>query len=153
MVNSAKGLTLFFSLVMFCYQMQIAVDKLLNPSLVDSTKNIKITDIDPPLITFCPHDQWNYTQEEYSYMPDLLKGSYGGFWSENIGWGAQLNMSFKQMRKQLPQVDELHIDIRIKKGIRYVNAAFEKRFYPKYGICFDVVNYTIGKDIDLSFTM
>jgi hypothetical protein len=76
------------------------------------------------------------------------------FWSENIGWGAQLNMSFKQMREKLLQVDGQHIDIRwIKKGIWYENVDFEQRFYPKYGICFDIDNYSIDKDIDMLFSM
>ena len=153
MVKSGKGIILFFSFVMLCYQMHIAVDKLVNPSLVDSTKNLNFTEITPPLITFCPVDQWKYTDTGYVDMKTVMKGSYGGFFPENIGWGAQLNMTFDQMRKQLLKVDGQNIEIYYKKGTKYEKTAFEKRFYPKYGICFDVFNYPISKYIELLFLL
>ena len=153
MMKSAKGLILLVSVALFCYQMKIAFNKLVNRSLVDATKYFNIKEIEPPLITFCPHDQWNNTQVEYWDMPDFLKGSYGGIWSENIGWGAQLNMTFRKMRKKLLKVDRLKPYILFKKGLKYEETSFEKRFYPKYGICFDIVNYRIENHMELLFSM
>ena len=61
-------LFLVFSLFMFVWQAKVAIDKLVNPPVVDSTERLNMTDIEPLLITICPHGQWSYTKlKEFGY--------------------------------------------------------------------------------------
>ena len=61
-IGALKKLILVFSTAMFIYQASVAIGKLVNPPIIDSTQRLSITNIDPPLITICPLNQINSTK-------------------------------------------------------------------------------------------
>ena len=137
-----KGLILAISFSMFCYQAHIAICKLIDPPVVDSTDVFNIADIEAPLITICPMDQFNRSKLAnfgYDGTNSLLTG-YSMLYGSKLGWGAQHNLSFEELLKEVQDVDQ---------DYPKVNADYEKRFYPRFGRCIEVVNHTIPGDIQL----
>ena len=134
-------LILAISTVMFIYQVSEAIQKLMDPPVVDSTERLKITDIEPLLITICPLKQWNYTKlRQYGYLGQdylLLR---------NFSWGAQFNLTFEELVGKVTNFNLSNTRFfgetnngQINKKLDY---KYEIRFYPKYGFCFDLVNLT-----------
>ena len=77
LVKAINWLILVFSFIMFFYQVQIAVNQLRNPPIIDSTEILNIADVDPPLITVCPLNQFNKTKmKEFGYrnLNSVLSG-------------------------------------------------------------------------------
>ena len=75
-----RYIVIFVSLIIFCYQVKIALDNLISNDAVDSTENIPISDLDsPPVITFCPRQgvddrklkEWGH----WYHIRNLLKGN------------------------------------------------------------------------------
>ena len=72
-----RMLILVFSFLMFIWQASIAVSKLMDPPVVDSTERLNMANIEPPLITICHLEQWNITKlKHYGYheVTPLLNG-------------------------------------------------------------------------------
>ena len=94
-------LILVFSFFMFCYQAQIAINKYLNPPVIDSTEILNFEDSEPPLITVCPSNrideakvtEFGYFSSTRMFMGIIDSGKSKGM----IGWGTQLNLTFDQM--------------------------------------------------------
>ena len=148
LTKAIKWLILLISFIMFYIQAQIAVNSLINPPSVDSTETLNIADVDPPLITFCPLKQFNKTamkefgySEKYSFLQgeDLKNNVYA--------WGAQYNLTFEEIFDKMSMV---HKDL-LKVGLSNMdlNPRYEERFYPEYGYCVDISNYTITGEIEL----
>ena len=53
--RSIRYFVIVVSLIIFCYQMRVAIENLKSNATADSTENISISDINTsPVITFCP---------------------------------------------------------------------------------------------------
>ena len=146
-----KFLILGVSSFMFTYQTLVAIQKLMNPPVVDSTERLNIKDIDTPLITICPLNQWNTSKvKEFGYEDEfyLLMGFANG--STFIGWGAQQNLSFEELFQKVQNfnISDPNIQL-INKDNSYEKISFESRFYPKFGFCYELVNLTLTKNIVL----
>ena len=149
--KAIKWLILLISFIMFYIQAQIAVNSLRDPPVVDSTETLNIADVDPPLITFCPLNQFNRIKiEEYGYryygnLDYVLHGT--SFKNKVYAWGAQYNLTFEELVDEMFMV---HKDIfKLELLNRKMNPRYEERFYPGYGYCIDVSNYTITEEIEL----
>ena len=127
-------LILAISSVVFIYQVSEAIQKLMDPPVVDSTERLKIADIEPLLITICPLNQWNKTKlRQYGYLGEdhlLLR---------NLSWGAQLNLTFDEL---VGKVTNFNLSNTRFFGERSKDFYYEIRFYPSHGYCFDFVNLT-----------
>ena len=144
-----KWLILVFSLIIFCYQTQVAIQNLLDPPVIESSRTYNLADIEPPLITICPFGQWdNINEFGYAGRRQFLQGKY----SESdslISWGGQQNLTYgKLIGDMLP----LNKELIIKGGTydqRNERVDYEKKFYPKYGWCYEITNFTLRGDITL----
>ena len=149
-MNITKSVKLFilaFSSLMFTNQTLVAIQKLMNPPVVDSTERLNIKDIDTLLITICPLNQWNITKlNQFGYKDEyyLLLGFEDEY--KFVGWGAQHNLSFEQLFQKVqnfnlsnPVINLLNNDLSTYTGI-----SVETRFYPKFGFCYDLVNLTMS---------
>ena len=150
--KSVKCFILLFSLLMFIYQTVVAIQKLTNPPVVDSTERYNIGDMDSLLITICPLNQWNVTklnqfgyEDEYSLLAGLSRDS------RLLGWGAQHNLSFPEL---LERVNNFHLTDPviswIKQDYSHEEIAYNQKFYPKYGWCFDLINFPKESNIFMS---
>ena len=67
------------SVIIFCYQMILALARLMGDATVDSTEYISISDLDsPPVITFCSNQGADYRaliELGYWSTEDLLNGN------------------------------------------------------------------------------
>ena len=138
-----KFLILSFSTFMFTYQASVAVYKLMDPPIVDSTERLSITDMDSILITLCPLDQWNKTRLynlDYDGEEDLMVGQdpYDSF----IGWGSKQNLSFEELVQSVQNFNPSVLKFYTKDFREFIA---EKRFYPKFGWCYDIINFTSYK--------
>ena len=77
-LRKIRFLLIFVSLIIFCYQLNTALQHLQSNDTVDSTEFIPISELDqPPVITFCPGQGSNLTRlAEYGYNTknNLWKG-------------------------------------------------------------------------------
>lgn len=150
--KAIKWLILLFSFIVFFRQTQIAVNNLRNPLIVDSTKILSIAEVDPPLITVCPLNQFNKTKMEefrYSNLQSVLIGY--SYKNKQIGWGAQFNLTFEEC---IDKMLSIHRDLFIISiWNKNMKPRYEKRFYPKYGWCIDVSDYIITDEIQLRFQL
>ena len=157
MMNIAKAvkfLLLAFSIFMFIYQASVAVMKLMNPSIVDSTEKFDIADIEPPLITICPLGQWNDSMlEQFGYSSDIhfLRG-YGKL-KEKFGWGAQHNLTFEELARKVLNYDLSKPDMYGNRNNLNMVVNMEIRFYPKFGYCYDLVNLTTSGEIEIGILL
>ena len=147
-----KGFILAVSFTMFFYQAKIAVEKMIDPPVIDSTVILNIEDIQPPLITICPLNQWNETKLRkigYYNKNYFLSGTYD-YDHGLISWAPKPNMTYEQQIGDLLKYTEDNpgVFFRKKDGTSSI-AKYEKRFYPKYGWCFDIENFTVVGGIDL----
>lgn len=147
-----KGFILTVSFIMFFYQAKIAVEKLIDPPVIDSTEILNIEDIQPPLITICPLNQWNERKLRkigYHNKDYFLRGT-NDYEHGLISWAPNPNMTYEQQIGDLLKFTEDNLDIFFRKKDGTSSTAInEKRFYPKYGWCFDIVNFTAVGNIDL----
>ena len=145
-----KMLILVFSFLMFTWQASVAVGKLMDPPVVDSTERLNMADIEPPLITICHLEQWNKTKlEQYGYgdVIELLQD----FSNRNdeptlVGWGAKHNLTFEELMDKVTDFhpEDIHPDIYVAKDDddeEKLEFTYELRFDPKYGYCFDISNF------------
>ena len=88
---------LLFTSAMFIWQTSNSIKKLQDPPVIDTTEILSIDDIDLPVITFCSSQSWNETAlERYGYGGSL-GFMVGSFWDNEIAWGAQWNMTFREL--------------------------------------------------------
>ena len=153
-VRALKWIILACALIMFFYQAKIAVNKLLNPPVVDSTEIISIAEVDPPLITICPKYQISSEISEalalgIPFKRDLLLGT--GTKNNITGWGIHYNMTFDEWVEKIVDLDKdyPYLMFRMDNG-QWLSPEYERRFYPKYGRCIDFSNYTITADLELN---
>ncbi len=126
---------------MFCYQLYIAVAKLVNPSVVEVSEHLKMDVHELPMITVCPTKQFNdsvllgYGYTSYDYF---IKG---GVLNHKAG-----NKTF------LDIVDEA-LDYSIEKDVDLTlegtNGTWRKQFYPKYGYCWNLENFNYSNEISI----
>ena len=152
LLRVSRWMILAFSFFMFCHQSQVALNKLVDPPVVDSTEIRNVVDTEPPLMTICPLNQFNQTRiSELGYKNyfHLLTG----YDSEKgiISWGAQHNLSFEELINEAQYVYEDFPKFYMRQPKSDVK--FQKRFYPKYGYCFDFENYTITENIILAVSI
>ena len=63
------------SLIIFCYQLNVALQHLMGDSTVDSTELISISKLDSlPVITFCPNQGGKLDKWGYKSIIQLTKG-------------------------------------------------------------------------------
>ena len=145
--GSCKMFIVTFSSIMFIYQTSVAVMKLINPPVVDSTTTLSTADVDL-LVTICPLDQWNRSKINelgYSSARKLMFGIGGK--QKFIGWGAQHNLTFEDLVLMTqnfnltnPQIELIHPDSSV------TQIAYEKNFYPQFGWCYNLINFsTVGE--------
>ena len=145
-----KYLVFCLSFAMFCYQLSVAVDKLIYPPLIDVTEIIDIKDIDPPVITVCPTNQINLTrikENGYNKRDNLLYGRVHVKKNYFISWGGHLNKTFDELisgiflnitgpTKLYPRFP---LPLRVQKMI----------FVPKYGYCLEVSDYNMINELSI----
>ena len=149
-----KWLILAFSICMFCYQAQIAIKKLLDSPVVDSTDMYNIADTQLPLITICARNQWNKTRlQDFGYLDKM--GFLGGYddYNKVFSWGAQHNYSFNEILEEFLNTKNYNTYVLKDEEYEPVNYRFEYRFYPKFGWCADVQSYTLDKTQDLNLNI
>ena len=155
-----RMLILAISLSMFLWQAYVAISKLMDPPVVDSTERLNMADIEPLLITICPLEQWNKTmikQYGYGHLKDLLRG-YQDSTIENdfepifVGWGAKQNLTYGELIQKV-----LNFNLSNPKMFVYrdkkpnaIDFSYEIRFYPKHGYCYDLVNL-IGEVLTVNY--
>ena len=147
-----RMLILVFSILMFIWQVSVAVTNLMDPPVVDSTERLNIDDTDLPLITICPLDQWRddkLQHREYLDEFSLFEGYVStfdlvnGYQKKFVGWGAQHNLTTEEYIPNFVWTRRLgNLSFTKDRKIKY-----EIKLYPKYGFCYDVVNFTTGKEL------
>ena len=136
-----KMIVFIISFVMFCYQLNTATQNLMDPQTVLSQYERDAIVDDMPLITICPTNQINLTkisQLKYDDLENMLLGDtecYGT--TECTSWGAHLNFTFDNIKKQIfafDRVDKINIsteeDVDIKASVV---------FLPSYRFCKEVL--------------
>ena len=149
-IGALKKLILVFSSAMFIYQASVAIRKLMNPPVIESTQRFSIANIDAPLITICPLNQYNYTkfkqlgyEDEVSFMLGRDDYESGLF----VGWD---NLTFNQIVPHVINFNLSHPELFIfHKNYTYEEIKYEINFLPLFGMCFDLVNITITKEFSL----
>ena len=77
LLQRIRYLVIVVSLVIFCYQIDVALYNLMSDDTVDSTEYIPISHLDPlPIITFCPRQEedWKNGEKGFASIDHLLKG-------------------------------------------------------------------------------
>ena len=123
---------------MFCYQLSYAVSKLIDPPVVDVEEDLKINDFELPMITVCPTQQFNLSVlENYGYRSYdyFIKGS-------TINHKAGNKTFWDIVNESLIYSLEHDVDIKYEEDSVWI-----KTFLPKYGFCWNLVNYTYSKEI------
>ena len=147
-----KWFILTFSFCMFCYQAQIAIKKLMDPPVVDSTDMHDIENTKLPMITICAKNQWNRTALNNSGYQDVIE-FLGGYDEDNmvLAWGAQHNISFDELLEKVLNTETINTYKLKDEEFEPIDFDFEYRFYPKFGWCVDVQNYALTLTGDLKF--
>ena len=153
-----KWVILSFSFFMFCYQAEIAIRKLMSPPVIDSTDIHSLADIQLPLITICAKKQWNKTKLlKFGYYNEIeFLAGYGGLDKEDyvFAWGAQHNISYDELLDGILNINSSN-PYEVEKpeedqADRYIYV-YEHRFYPRFGLCADILNYTLNENGDAVF--
>ena len=128
-------------LVAFCFQMYISINHLILPPVVVSIKNLKLTDIDPPMITICPVQQFD-TEKLKSYGYESQQMLISGFGTNS----SLMNQSFWDIvNNTLAYSPDTDVDFKIwnKTTLAYNTSNFRKSFYPLFGYCWEISDYAI----------
>ena len=113
MLKILKMIVILVSFAMFCYQLNIATENLINPPTVDSTYERIISDNDIPLITVCPTNQFNESVSinEYYSVENFLAGLTEEGCNGTIycySWGAHLNLTFDSFTRYAFDQDKVN---------------------------------------------
>ena len=155
-MNITKSVKLFilaFSSCMFTYQTLITIHNLRSPPVVDSTERLNIEDVDSLMVTICPLNQWNISKlKEFGYEDEFYL--LLGFANESkafVGSGAQHNLTFEQLFQKVKNFNLSNPKIMSSvNGMIEENISTELIFYPKFGLCYELVNLTVTKNIFLT---
>ena len=130
---------------MFLYQSLHALKNLWFPPVVDSTDRLHITEVIPPLITICPYGQINTTiLKEYGYdnMKQFLSGN--DLLSPTLSWGGEYDMTFWDIFNESltynPET-QVYLDIRFDYSSPLFSKDLTRKFYPKFGYCWELSDY------------
>ena len=83
--NLIRNFVILASVIIFCYQLTTALNKLLSDATVDSSEEVPISELEyPPLITICPRqgkewksvEKWGYSKDDLGYEGNILTGNY-----------------------------------------------------------------------------
>ena len=152
-MNITKSVKLFilaFSSCMFTYQTLVAIQKLTSPPVVDSTERLNIEDVDSLMVTICPLNQWNISKlNEFGYEDELyLLLGFANASKTFVGWGAQHNLTFEELFQKVNNFNLSNPEIVLwLHGWIEENISTESIFYPKFGLCYALVNLTITQNI------
>ena len=155
-IRSFKISIAVFSSIMFIYQTSEAVNKLIHPPVVDTTTTLNIADVDL-LVTVCPLDQWNESKiNELGYRtPGEMMSGMILTTEKFVGWGEHLNLTFDDLVLKTqnfnlsnPLIEMVHPDL-----TTIIKIAHEENFYPQFGWCYDLVNFTTSGEVKLRFHM
>ena len=148
------------SMIFFCLQFKQALENLISPQLIDSTRNQDINKIKHPLITLCPKNQINETRLKDLGYGEHIRNLYRG--NLNIGknqienliisWESLENMSFPKVLKQiynLKAAKSIHTYSLNNIG-RRIEHQTEIIFIPKYGFCKRIEEYNPTLEIIIS---
>jgi hypothetical protein len=123
--------------------------------VVDSTERFNIEETDSLLITICPLNQWNRTKlNEFGYGDEyaLLAGFTRDL--KFIGWGAQHNFSFYELFEKVNNFNLIDPVITLV-NLNYSrnNISYVLSFYPKYGWCYDLIDFPIAKNMFMAIRL
>ena len=155
MIRAFKKLILVISSTMFIYQAYVAIGKLLNPPVIESTQRFSISNIETPLITICPLNQYNYTKlQEFGYEDEIHFILGLGPNNLFVGWGKQHNLSFEQLFQHVENFNLSNPEFYIyHKNQTYEEIEYEMNFLPYFGLCYDLVNITITTEFVLDISL
>ncbi len=138
------------STIMFMYQMIESIGKLVDPPVLLMQKQVKLNEIEPPMITVCPLNQTDEEKlQSYGFK------SYHDFLMGNIKATFPTNFSFGEIfEKSLVYIPdkEFSIQVDVNDQAVYKMSNFEKRFYPKYGYCWNLISYNIKPEMKVYIT-
>ena len=144
MTKVIELLVLAFSICMFCYQTQIAIQRWIYPPIVDSNDVYNIADAELPVITICAKNQFDqHSMRDFGY--NSTTSLLGGIDARNpqvFSWGALDNLSFFEVVDEIQFFDKVEpYAVYDKQDGNFEKLRYEKRFYPMFGWCADVVHY------------
>lgn len=147
-----KYFVLLVSTIMFSYQCWAAIDKLIDPPIALTSEQIKVKDIEPPMITICPYNQTDDIKLKkfgYSSIFHLFYGTKQSHKLEDLSWGADLNITFDKILKESLNysIDEAKIYVdEVVNGLVYFNRySLEREYYPAIpGFCWNLKKYNIS---------
>ena len=140
---------------MFIWQASVAVSKLMDPPVVDSTERLKIDEIEPLLITICPLGQWKKKMiQEYGFdnLDFFIMGLDNDSTLNFIGWGSQHNLTFEELVSKVT-IAISNPDLFIMRNGQKQEVNYEIRFYPKFGYCFELVNFTTKEEVYIAVSV
>ena len=149
MMTILRRLILLIAIGLFTYQLRTGWNQLSDPDLLEVINHVDLKYVDPPLIAICPTGQFQkdtLQNNEYVDYIDMLMGILLSK-SDVIAWGAQRNMSFDNMVRNM-------IDQELSVSLDTSEYFQERKFHPKLGICWLMKPYfeTNGaNEIDLYF--
>ena len=142
-----KIVVFVISCIMFCHQMIIATNNLIDPPTVDSTYVRNITDDDMPLITVCPAKQINYTMlDDLEYHNVLTGWAWCNETTRCYSWVAHLNLMFDELTRQVYDWENYHIFGR--DGEYFKDSLV---FLPSYGFCKENFKLNATKELHLDY--
>ena len=150
--NKVRFIIICFSVGMFCFQFNIAMNNILEPPVIDTTYYKSIGEVELPLITVCPTNQTNLAAlKEFGYKVelDLLAGLVLKKQQEVTrplmitSWGGFQNISFKDLLKQnffdkTAWIDNKEI---VTKSLVFIT---------RYGFCIELSDQSADFDISIS---
>ena len=129
---------------MFIYQLQEAIGNLIDPPVVEVTEHLKIATVELPMITVCPTKQFNdsiWIQFGYGSYKEFLRGV-----AINSDTKLRANKTFWDIVDEaLVYSPGTDMDLNLEK----TKGNWTKVFYPKYGFCWNLANYTYSDEIKI----
>ena len=150
-LSNFKIIVVIISFTMFCYQLIIATNNLIDPPTVDSTYEREIAQVDLPIITICPTRQTNDTRlSEFKYMHGLGSLLYGSIKCNETtactSWGAHLNLTFDELLREIFDLEKVNSVLIYAKEIEDSLV-----FIPRYGLCKEILNFDMNQQIIMEF--
>ena len=138
-----KLLTLLLSIVMFLFQLRIAIINLISPSTVVTTREMDISEIDLPLITICPLNQTNtemLAKLGYQSGDKVFQGFTKCHEKPCLSWGTFLNMTFNETVNKVFNPD----------FYPFTKGVATKKLLPRYGLCQEITNFNPRTDLKIT---
>ncbi len=138
-----KALLLTISTIMFLIQLREATLNLIYPSIVVSTREVDISEVDLPLITICPLNQTNkamLTKLGYQRVDTLFQGFTKCNNKPCLSWGAFLNMTFNETINEVFNPEFLNSH----------DIIATKTLLPRFGICQEIAQFNPFETVKIS---